>query len=108
MFEAQYLFRDNPVYGPWMERRGDNVRITADVAAPNASTLSVSLFQKNTEDAGDGTLVSGGSISATTVGRATKEYTGLKEIVRYKFEVTGGPAVLFRMLGPLWFDEVEA
>jgi hypothetical protein len=75
--------------------------------------LSVHLFHKAAEDAGDGTDVNGGiTISASAVGRTTAtEWSGLKDLVRYRFTLTSGgeepSSLLFRMLPPSWFDSVK-
>src|SRR5688572_20812517 len=122
MFDAQLLFPGAAgaaisVYGPWMPRRGDNLRVTLDFIHRVSSQLTVRVFTKNNEDAGDGNDADAGtSIVASASGRSTAEWTSgtatLKELVRYKFTVqsTGSGAgdwVLFRMLSPIWFDTVK-
>ena len=119
MFDAQLLIADGggsevQVFGPWMTREGDDARLTleiVDIYAGETTTLRVEVYQKNTEDTGDGTPYAGTSISATATGvAASVEWTGVKELVRYKFTYTGGLEgdgwVLFRMLDPVWFDAV--
>jgi len=99
------------VYSPWFPRQGDNARFTLEVVAVSSATLKVEVFTKNSEDAGDGTIVSGVSATSTTVERKVFEAEGgLEELVRYKFTVTDAVTkwVLFRMLRPVWFDSVEA
>jgi hypothetical protein len=111
MFEAQYLFAGNAVYSPWMARQGDSIRVTLDVVKFNSpSNLTVTLFEKNTETTGDGLAHGGAAITATAVGRTTAEYSAVLELVRYKFSVTGsaGTSALFRMLSPVWWDDVDA
>lgn len=123
MFDAQILFpgaAGAPLsfFGPWGPRGGDNMRATVDVVGRVASQLTIRLFTKNTEDAGDGVDADAGtSIITSATGRATAEWTSgtatILELVRYKYTVqsTGtGPGdwVLFRMLAPVWFDTVRA
>jgi hypothetical protein len=125
MFDAQLLFPGAvpatgiKILGPWFPKQGDHARITLEVAEVNGATIKVELFTKNSEDAGDGTNADSGgvptNITAAATGRTTQEWysTGtiaLKEMVRYRFTVTGGVAsdwVLFRMLSPVWFSAVK-
>jgi hypothetical protein len=67
--------------------------------------LSTSLLMKNSEDTGDG-VIKGTALETTAVGRDSKEFTGLDELVRYKFEMSAGDRVMFRMLSPVWFDDL--
>lgn len=113
MFEAQYIFKGDSVFSPWMARGGDNAIFTADVAGLDGvdSWLEVTAFTKNTEDPGDGTaLVTG--IKGDSIGRTNVEYLGLKELVRYQFQVNersgDGSRSLFRMLTPVWFNDLDA
>jgi hypothetical protein len=121
MFEAQLLPGGVTIFGPWMNRQADNVRCTVEVVALASSpTLEVSLETKNSEDAGDGQVTGGPTLSASSVGRVTDEWdsqdlvnggsTGLLELVRYKYVTIGDSTdwVLFRMLNPNWFDSVKA
>jgi hypothetical protein len=112
MFESQVLFKGSTIVSPWFPRRGDNVRCTIDVAAISGATIEVHVFTKNTEDMGDGTDANAGiTLSLNATGRDSDEWARtLKELVRYKYIVTGTNAydwVLFRMLAPVWFDSVK-
>jgi len=95
-----------------MSRQGDNVIAVADlIEIDKFVTFSVSLVDKNTEDSGDGTVVTGGTLSSTKAGRIIKSYSGLKEMVRYKITAlqdSPGDGLLFRMLEPVWYDTVNA
>lgn len=109
MFEAQYLFTGDEVYSPWMARGGDNVIITVDlISRTGSAALTISLFDKNSETPGDGGVVSGGNLTSGGPGtREDKEYNGVLEMVRYKIVAGGsGDRILFRMLSPVWFDDV--
>jgi len=126
MFDGQLLFPGSvpatgiKVYSPWFPRQADHLRATLEVVQINGATIKVELFTKNSEDVGDGSNAdSGGSptnISASGTGRTTTEWystgtIGLKEMVRYRFTVTGTEVsdwVLFRMLAPVWFSGVKA
>lgn len=114
MFDAQYLFEGDSVFSPWMSRGGDNLIVSVDVAAVDGTGagIYIEVFHKNTEDPGDGTLIASPVISETTTGRADAEYLGLEELVRYRFSAPSGAAagsrVLYRMLQPIWFDDLNA
>lgn len=118
MFDAQLLFPGASgatlsVYGPWFPKRGDSAVFTMEVVQVNSCKLTVDVFTKNSEDTGDGAAAGGSAITRSTVGRTSGERTSLKELVRYKFTVTGQtPAttdwVLLRMVQPAWFNTVSA
>ena len=112
MFNAQYLFLFGNVFSPWMQRAGDNIIATTDVISiVSGVTLRVSVYTKNREDVGDGSSL--GSFDVTSAGRHDHEFDDLKELVRYKLRALGPGAdrkdyALFRMLSPVWFDDVRA
>jgi hypothetical protein len=74
-------------------------------------TFEVKLYHKNADDTGDGTAVAG-SITRDSAGQSSAVFTGLEELVRYRFRVSattlGQEWALFRMLSPVWFDTVCA
>lgn len=116
MFEAQLLIGSSGdgtrVFSPWFPRQGDNAIFTVDVVAISGVTLSVEVFTKNTEDAGNGSPVSpaSGSLSGIVDPGAVAATWGpdtLLELVRYRYTVeSAGDWVLFRMLTPVWSDSV--
>ena len=125
MFESQVIHSGNTVFSPWFPRGGDYLIASADVSDSSSSspTLTIQVFTKNREDTGDGTDASattGTKIDYTSGATGiqhdewpggTGASDGIKELVRYKFSVTGGTAsdwFLFRMLPPVWFDAVKA
>ena len=113
MFQAQYLFKGNKVYSPWMNRQGDNIEASFDVVAFSAGiNLKVTLVQKNEEDTGNGDPLTTDELTITTAGRTVKEWKGVKELVRFQFEAINGSnnydSALFRMLTTVWFDTVDA
>ncbi len=111
MFQAQYLFSGASVFSPWMPRQGDDLRVTAELVDKATANLEVRVFHKNREDTTNGTDADASTtITLSSVGRADAEWTGLEELVRYKFTSTGTTAshyVLFRILSPVWFDAVQ-
>ena len=115
MFEAQVLDTGDTVFSPWFPRQGDSAIFTLDVVdidgGAAANQITVQVFTKNSEDAGSGSQTGSDITRDGTegAGQAGAEYGSLKELVRYKFSVTGtGTRVLFRMLPPSWFDSVKA
>lgn len=98
------------MYSPWFERKADNLRVSAELVAVNGATITVKVYSKATSTTGDGTNVSpvSSNIALSSVGRDTKEYTGLNELVRYGFECSGTTDswALFRALPPVFFDTV--
>ena len=118
MFDAQLLIEGSVVYSPWFARGGDNAIFTLDVVQYMLGTnnsLTVEVLTKSSEDTGDGDAISNVVITATAAGRSSVECdstvsNGINELVRYKFTVSGDStgSVLFRMLTPVWFDEVSA
>ena len=116
MFQAQMLIvgassATTTVYSPWFPKGGDNLRVSAELVAVNAATITVKVYSKARDVTGDGSVVSpvSSNIALNAVGRDTKEYTGLNELVRYGFECSGstGEWGLFRALPPVWFDTVK-
>jgi len=109
------LRRGTTVYGPWFERKADCIRSTVDLIAFSGIDLTVHLMTKGADDDTDGDEVdSTRTISLSTVQRKAQDWgpptgIGLKQRVRYKI-VTGTGSltgwVLFRVLGPCWFDTV--
>ncbi len=120
MFDAQMLITtgtDHSVFSPWMLRGGDNLRATLEVVKRGSSaTITVRVFTKNSEDAGDGadadsaTTLAGGVAGRYVAEWASNAGKGAKAMVRYKFTVSGaeGDWTLFRMLPATWFDSVSA
>lgn len=119
MFDAQIL-QTMPdggvvsVYSPWFPRGGDRAIFTLEIVETNlhgSASLVVQAFHKNSEDVGDGTLISGASISAGGVGVSSQLFGPFEELVRYKFSIAAEEEfellwAAFRMLSPAWFDAV--
>jgi hypothetical protein len=80
--------------------------------ADEGATIDVEVFTKNTEDTGDGSVVSpstGSLASLTGVGQTSATWgpSTLKELVRYRYTVKSTSEwLVFRMLPPVWFDSV--
>ena len=123
MFEGQFVSAKSAsysLYSPWMGRGGNGLRATLDlIENESGCEIMVEVYTKDSEDSGAGSNAdSGGTvfIKRNSAGRSTVEWLGttsgavqLKEMVRYKFTVTDGTGwALFRMLAPVWFDDVDA
>ncbi len=112
MFEEQLLMAGCAVYTPWIPRGKDNLIATLDVVDISEATVTVRVWTKNSQTAGDGADAKTAiSISSNAVERRSATwYDACKEWVRYKITVTGsaGDWVLFRMLDPIWFDTETA
>jgi hypothetical protein len=114
VFEAQLLYgaagRGLQIYSPWFPRRGDNAMFTIDFVG-GAATIAVEVFSKDVADAGDGTQVTGSftASSSTSPPQKSGSFSGLKDLVRYRYTVTDASTkfALFRMLAPVWWDTVK-
>lgn len=103
------------VYGVWMPRKGDNLRLTVEVVWTKFAVLKATLFQKNYDEVGDGTTAGVSLTFSLTTGRQTMELLGAKELVRVQLELdpggdvtTGVGLVAYRLLQPVWFESVKA
>jgi len=116
MYDAQPITPATTVYGPWIERKADNIIFTVDVIeiqdVANAQ-ITFRLFTKNLEATTDGDEVdSTVKIERTTEGREDAQWgpdtgTGLKELVRYECKAEVGFSN-FRVLEPVWFNTIRA
>ncbi len=119
MYEAQLLRTGSTVYSPWFARGGDSATFRCEVVRNQNGSITVTMVTKNSNETGPGESADSG---VEIVGTTTQIYAatingnidgptdvGFKELVRYKFQVTGdGGYVLFRMLPLVWFDDVDA
>lgn len=110
------------LFSPWFQRGGDFATFTAEVVAIAGTTaaLTVRAFHKNADEAGDGEdvdtstkieLTTATRLGATWPVQSSSTKKGFKQLVRYQFSLsaTGGTAyATFRMLSPIWFDNVKA
>lgn len=94
------------LYGPWLPRQGNTFVATLQViyTSGGAFTMIVDVQTKNAED-NDTSPTSLGTMSGTAVGLTQKKFGGCKELVRYKYSVTGTSAAQWlhvRMNPPIW------
>lgn len=111
--KGMQLFNGHSIYGPWMRRRGDYARMTADVIKVRGGVnLVVRLMTKNPEALGDGVEIdSARTITTEVTGRTMQEWgpsgIGIQMLVRFEYScnvVTSPGWVRFRMLKGCWFD----
>lgn len=112
MFHGQYLISGDTVYSPWISREGDLLRVHYDAIALGKGALcGLQVFHKNRQDTGPGTMAGTVTLNVSAVGVTGSEFSDLKEMVRYKMFCTSptkGNYALFRILSPIWFDQVRA
>lgn len=104
----------NVLFTPWFPRKEDNIRIVVELLAADLGKVGFEMMHKNSEDPGDGTVMSG-KVEVGSVGRSNpQEWLGLKELCRFRVTAssTESPVedgwVLFRLLSPEWFATVKA
>lgn len=115
MFDAQLIVTDAnapEVFSPWFPRQADNAVFTLEIVAKQGSTkLTVQLFTKTTDDAGDGGAVASPT-DVGSVGRTALPQEGeMQTLVRYRYTASAGSAgdwILFRLLPPVWYDTVKS
>lgn len=99
-----------------MPRQADNLSVTyealyVDLDGGAGIQAGLQVYHKNSEDVGPGSNASATIIRLTAAGKETKEFLDLKELVRYRFYCVGSndnASVVFRVLEPVWFDDVLA
>ncbi len=122
------------LFSPWFPRGGDYGIFTVEVTSMGFTTgggvelkLSVAMFTKNTSDPGDPANPAAGGVALTdfartTTGRTSVDFKynygtspafpGFLELVRYRFTLSGTSTTntswaTFRMLPPIWYDNVK-
>lgn len=132
MHIGQMLMVGANVYSPWFPREADNAIFTVEEIQSTDSGnltvgLTVTIWHKNADEIGEGTEIATtwDPISGTNL--SSIDVTGLREMVRFEYTVTGGAAygqttvntfgdpynldnaevgwVIFRMLEPTWYDK---
>jgi hypothetical protein len=105
------ILTDTTTYGLWAECPGEAVRfINQIIAVGSSAKLSITLQTKLLDDADSAavTATNGTMSNLSSTGVTTKRATGLKQLYRYKFEVTSSAGgsdekfVHFLMHDPMW------
>ena len=98
-----FVMGGTALYSPSFGRGGEAAVFSAETLAKiGAPSLALEVEHKNTEDT---TWTSVGTFtSITTLGVATKDISGLKEELRFKFTLTGTDGDAFNLLiaEPAW------
>ena len=103
MYIGQTLLEGSNVFSPWLSREADNAIFSYEIIKSGGTpTFTVQVWHKNEEETGEGSLYDS-NLSWTQIGSSgiwTATCTGLKELVRFEYDVTGssGDSILFRML----------
>jgi hypothetical protein len=100
------------VFSPWVPREGDNMALVFEVTAAHNADFTVEVFQRDADDAGDGTAYPAQSYQVTGTGRELQFWLGLKEVVRFKIALTPNNDQemawgLFRFIKPAWFETAK-
>lgn len=94
-------------FSPWFPRQADAANFSAQIVAIGGTgTLTVVVQTKNTTDVDPGTNIANGTFTGTAAGviSTSSTVTGLKELVRFKYNVNNlaGAFAHFRVLPPAW------
>ncbi len=112
MYDGQYLHGKDDIWGPWIPRGGDIVRVTLDVidlSSGNIKGIHIIPYTKSEETPGDGSPISGAvRIKGLSVGRFEKEWSGISELFRVRIigDQDASQFTLSRLLPMIWFDAV--
>lgn len=102
---------DTVLFTDWMPRQGDHAVFTTELITAIGADFAVEVYHKNSEDSGPGAAVGSLVAATTTLGLHEKQFSGLKELVRYRITVSatagnmGG--VIYRFLQVTWFDKAR-
>jgi hypothetical protein len=120
MIPAQYIHSSGrgaiSFYSDWQPREAFHLKYTVELADHYQNfDFKIEVYHKNSEDPGDGSLVSGSHVdfdqTDTKPTRKIGSADDLEELVRFKYTLTdqdGSPAwVFFRQLAPVWFNDVK-
>lgn len=96
------------VYSPWFPRQGNDFTSNAEVLYISANTeLEITAESKHTEQTDADTLATHGVISFTAAGTQSAQNTNVRELVRFKVELSCSATGAFgechfRLLAPMW------
>lgn len=102
---------DTVLFTDWMPRQGDHAVFTAELITAIGADFAVDVYHKNSEDSGPGAVLGALVGATTTLGLHKKQFSGLKELVRYRITVSatadkmGG--IIYRFLQVAWFDKAR-
>lgn len=115
---GQRLQKDETVFSSWFPRGADYAVFRAQLIdrLDTDSDLTIEIFHKNTEDAGNGGQVGSFSLlwnagEANGTVKSVDVTDGMKELVRFKYQCTSSSSTgwfRFQMLQPTWYDAAKA
>ena len=111
MYIGQYLPEGADVFSPWFPREADNAWFTFEAIDEGGTSpiFTVEVWHKNTDEPGPGEKNTTATFGTLSGDYKHANFTGLREMVRFKFSLTGSSAwVIFRMLMPSWYDTAPA
>lgn len=98
---------DNPVYTPGVPRMADSATFKVDVltfyAAGGMPSMTITVEHRGENETSWSTADTFAAV--TTTGLVTRTVSGLRDLVRLKFEFTSGPTACFSrfvILPPVW------
>ena len=95
---------------PWVLRRADRAKFAYErIHTTLSSAEAFAVLHKDAEDAGSGTVATGGTFSQiSSSGIFEASPTDLKEMVRFRLTISPASGWLhFRILPPTWFFEAK-
>ncbi|MCB9583768.1 MAG: hypothetical protein H6718_00130 [Polyangiaceae bacterium] len=119
------FFKGDSIYGPWIPREGDNLifrieKVDTSPASGSSVEATFTIYTKDSETTGDGSVISGVSIVITDGTAQFSELLiqsvtsgtpfGLDELVRWKCVVGGdtdGEWLLLRLFPAVFFDDAD-
>ena len=94
------------LYGPWFSRETDAATFALQILYISTNgQLTVAIEHKNVEDADSSATTVATFTTATAAGAYIKEASGLKELVRFRYEPissSGADWIHYRMTPPIW------
>lgn len=114
MHTGHTLLSDTKVFSSWFPREADNAVFSyQQIKLTDGAGFTVKVYHKNTEETGDGTDTTASFSEIGSTGIFTAPVTGLKELIRFSYEVTGDWStgkkyVVYRMLAPTWYNTIKA
>ena len=101
-----------PYYSAWFPREGNAATFVLDCLGISGASLTVNVMHKNYGDIDYPVDQVAGAFSAVSAtGTSTRRLTGLKELIRFEYNVVGSNSydwVHFRMLRPAWEANASA
>lgn len=91
-------------YSPWFPRQGDAATFAAECIGVSGATNTITVQTKNMDEA-DSAATGSSTIALSSAGTSTVRVASLKELVRFKYVVTGTNSydwIHFRVLAPSW------